>query len=592
MTFLNARRLPVIAGLFCLVFVAFAGASYGTVTFNAIPSPTEVINTGRAEVTGSINLSVTGSGPHLTGTSTGGCTQIGIVYTNPAMQIDNTETSGIRLFFSAGFTSAFTASVCSEVGILSVENRDINGRCSGFITLSMEPGAAPTATAGDFIRLEGVRGRIDASLAITPGTDLFADLQSINDPAANQFVPDRIRVAKSLDGMNVSVVSASVLLCFPPLGTAPPGGAPGYSITITEGFARAFFDDDSGAGGGDLSTDRVDSGDQAGIFEIPGGGSVPVGGTGTEPGARSIGAATNSTRFSVWLEDIPASVTSISWDASVMTGVGTGATLVLVSDSFSSSSGTSSAIYEFITPDQTGVSDISVESFVLTPEVNIATGSTATGIIMAAVTLAPDSTAATGCGSPSGTPSRPRFLSMMESDSVATNNPPDDPHAPYASVIRCNCYLLFTYVTATDSFNTGIAIANTTGDTAVFGAVLEAPDQLGTITFYFYDVTAGFVGSTTTTSTFGAGASFVGLVTELLPAGITSFSGYIIAKTEFQYCHGFAFVADSVFASIAHGYIGNVIPDPVIKSITTPAFRPAADSADGSGVPQGESLRN
>ncbi len=587
MTFLNARRLPVIAGLFCLVFVAFAGASYGTVTFNAIPSPTEVINTGRAEVTGSINLSVTGSGSHLTGTSTGGCTQIGIVYTNPAMQIDNTETSGIRLFFSAGFTSAFTASVCSEVGILSVENRDINGRCSGFITLSMEPGAAPTA--GDFIRLEGVRGRIDASLAITPGTDLFADLQSINDPAANQFVPDRIRVAKSLDGMNVSVVSASVLLCFPPLGTAPPGGASGYSITITEGFARAFFDDDSGAGGGDLSTDRVDSGDQAGIFEIPGGGSVPVGGTGTEPGARSIGAATNSTRFSVWLEDIPASVTSISWDASVMTGVGTGATLVLVSDSFSSSSGTSSAIYEFITPDQTGASDILVESFVLTPEVNITSGSTATGVIMAAVTLAPDSTAATGCGSPSGTPSRPRFLSMMESDSVATNNPPDDLHAPYASVIRCNCYLLFTYVTATDSFNTGIAIANTSGDMAAFGSA-HAPDQLGTMTFYFYDMTATFVGSTTTAASFGAGTSYVDLVSAILPAGITSFSGYIIVETEFQYCHGFAFIADAGFGSIAHGYLANVIPDPAIAG---GAFRLARDAGDGFFLlPAGESLGN
>ena len=579
----------MIAGLFCLVFVAFAGASYGTVTFNAIPSPTEVINTGRAEVTGSINLSVTGAGPHLTGTSTGGCTQIGIVYTNPAMQIDNTETSGIRLFFSAGFTSAFTASVCSEVGILSVENRDINGRCSGFITLSMEPGAAPTAALGDFIRLEGVRGRIDASLAITPGTDLFADLQSINDPAANQFVPDRIRVAKSLDGMNVSVVSASVLLCFPPLGTAPPGGAPGYSITITEGFARAFFDDDSGAGGGDLSTDRVDSGDQAGIFEIPGGGSVPVGGVGTEPGARSIGAATNSTRFSVWLEDIPASVTSISWDASVMTGVGTGATLVLVSDSFSSSSGTSSAIYEFITPDQTGASDMLVESFVLTPEVNITSGSTATGVIMAAVTLAPDSTAATGCGSPSATPSRPRFLSMMESDSVATNNPPDDPHAPYASVIRCNCYLLFTYVTATDSFNTGIAIANTSGDMAAFGSA-HAPDQLGTMTFYFYDMTATFVGSTTTAASFGAGTSYVDLVSAILPAGITSFSGYIIVETEFQYCHGFAFIADAGFGSIAHGYLANVIPDPAIAG---GAFRLARDAGDGFFLlPAGESLGN
>ena len=80
------------------------------------------------------------------------------------------------------------------------------------------------------------------------------------------------------------------------------------------------------------------------------------------------------------------------------------------------------------------------------------------------------------------------------------DNPPDDPHATFASIIRCNCYMLFTYVTSTSAFNTGIVIANTTGDTAVFTAANEAPDQLGKVTFYFYDRTAGFVGSTTTTA--------------------------------------------------------------------------------------------
>src|SRR5262249_51948883 len=133
---------------------------------------------------------------------------------------------------------------------------------------------------------------------------------------------------------------------------------------------------------------------------------------------------------------------------------------------------------------------------VLKPNQNVS------GTILAAVSLAPDVGEASGCNQPATAlpaNARPRFLQMYESDAIATNNPPSDPHRPFATVIRCNCYLLFTYVTYSAGFNTGIVIANTTGDTEVFGAN-DAPDQLGNITFYFYDRTAGFVGSTTTSA--------------------------------------------------------------------------------------------
>jgi hypothetical protein len=176
---------------------------------------------------------------------------------------------------------------------------------------------------------------------------------------------------------------------------------------------------------------------------------------------------------------------------------------------------------------------------------------------------------------------------------VATNNPPDDPHVPYALIIRCNCYMLFTYVTADAGFDTGIAIANTTGDEAVFGDN-EAADQLGNITFYFYDKAEGFVGSTTTTEEVLQGRSFVGLISGLLPENVTAFSGYVIARADFQFCHGFAFIADSSFASIAHGYVANIIPDPAIKNLGgRRAASAAADTSNGGGgIPAGESLNN
>src|SRR5262245_6022265 len=257
MTVLNARKLPVLAGLLCLLLMGFAGASYGAVRFDVVQSPTEVVNTGRSEVTGSVTFNVAQNGG-ITGTATGCQAQIRLIYTNPAMQIDNTTTTGVKVFFSTGFTPA-NPTIPSTDG---VANRDINGKCSGFLTINLQPGApvvGPSAgVTGDFIRIEGVRGRIDLSLAQTPGTDLFVDLQSVNDPAANQFNPDRVRVAKSLDGMNVQIVSDTLLLCFPTSGKVGTVGQT-IAIRITEGFARAFVDLDAG-NDSSLANDRVDSG--------------------------------------------------------------------------------------------------------------------------------------------------------------------------------------------------------------------------------------------------------------------------------------------------------------------------------------------
>jgi len=566
------------AGLLCLLLMGFAGASYASVRFDVVGSPTEVINTGRSEVTGSVNLIVRGTG-NLTGTSTGGSTQIAFLYTNPAMQIDNTTTSGIRLFFSSGFIPAFTQVTGGPaVGIVIVENIDVNSRCSGTVTINMLPGATPAE--GDFIRVEGIRGRIDASTAITPGVDLFVALQSVNDPAAQNFTPDVVRVAKSFDGINVKITPDTLLLCFPTLGK-PPGADTTYSITITEGFARAFVDSDAN-NDDDLGNDRVDSGGQTApqVYEA---GAPPAAAT-----ASHLGAPSNSTQLLIWFESIPASVSGIVYPDSAHNAPAN-SDLVMVSSTFTASAGVSQAIYSYEASDQTSVSDIIVESFTLSPSIVLKSGTTVTGTIIAAVSLAPTVSESSGCAAPNGVPARPRFLLMYESDDVATNNPPSDPHKPYASIIRCNCYLLFTYVSSNESFNTGIAIANTTGDTAPFGDA-EAPDQIGKVTFYFYDKTAAYVGTTTTEADITAGKSFVGLLSGILPSTVTSFEGYVIAKAEFQFCHGFAFIADNSFAAIAQGYIANVIPDPAIRWPN--GVRTAADSGDATNIVAGEGLNN
>lgn len=552
----KSSRLPLLAGLLCLLLLGFVGTSNAAVRFDVVPSPTEVINTGRAEVTGSVNLIVRGTG-NVTGTSTGGNVQIGLIYTNPNMEIDNGLSTGVKIFFSTGFIDA-------NPEIFDIANRDINGRSSGFITINLDAGATPVE--GDFIRIEGVRGRISTSQALTPGTDLFVDLQSINDPTANSFTPDRVRVAKSLDGMGISIRSDSLLLCFPTDGK-PEDQTVNYEIEIREGFARAFVDDDSN----NFGTDRVDSG---GLTTDPG--SPPYSANPVSPGL--LGDPTVSTHFLIMLEGIPSSVDTINWSSTIFGNAGSFSYLELVTNTFDSTSGIATAIYSYETMDQTSISDITFETFDVVPMIVLkSSNQTATGQILASVTLYPNSS------------NRPDFDQMFESDTIATNNPPDDPPKLYASVVRCDCFLLFTYVTADAGWNTGIVVANTTGDTAVFG-INEAPDQLGKITFYFYDASAGYVGSTTTAADVLSGNSFVDLVSNLLPTGVTSFSGYVMARAEFQFCHGFAFIADEAFGSIAHGYIANVIPDPAIKFSSS--VRGASAAGDPSNIPAGESLNN
>jgi hypothetical protein len=587
MTFSKTGRLPVLAGLLCLLLMGFAGVSQGAVRFDVVPSPTEVINTGLSEVTGSINLVVRGAG-NVTGTSLGGANQIGVIYNanGTFMPIDNTVGDGIRVFYSAGFTSA-APSILTTGGVV---NAIIGGKCSGFITLNLKPGATPVE--GDFIRIEGVRGRIAASSGVTQGTDLFASLQSINDPAAASFAPDIVRVAKSLPGMNVAITAANLLLCFPTTGQPPAGTAVAtYSIKITEGFARAFVDNDSGAAGLD-ATDRVDSGGQAGILT----GDPAVPGT-----PLALGDPDNQTRFTILLDSIPASVSAIIWPATVATSSGTGAVLTFVSQTAIDASGNAAATYAYDAADQVNVSDITVESFTIAPVattapiVTLKTGATATGTINAAVTLSPNGGSA-ACEAPNASTLdvQPRFLLVPQSDADPSNVPPGDASKAFAIIIRCQCFMLFTYATADASFNTGISVANTSLDTQVFGTA-GAAQQVGKVTFYFYSATQGFRGSFTTAD-IPPGQSFVGLLSQMLGSASmpdTSFSGYIIARAEFQFCHAVSYIADQRFAATAQGYPALIIPDPAIKAPSSAGGRRiAADAGDITNLPSGEGLNN
>lgn len=359
---LIASRKPALylAASMSFVLFALAGSTSAAVRFNVVGAPTEVINTGRSEVLGSINLFVRGAG-NTTGTSTGGATQIGLIFANPALAIDNTTTSGIHLFASPGMAAA-------NPSLIGVTNQTINGQCAGFLAVNIQPGATPAD--GDFIRIEGIRGAIDSSAAITPGTDLFVDLQSINDPSANSFQPSRIRVAKSLKGMSVEIVSSAL----------------SYEIRITEGFARAFVDNDA-------NNDGINQNDR------------------TDSGGNALGAPTNSTRFVLRMDGIPDGISGVSWPQT-STVAPTGAALYLLSSSFSNSSST--AEYSFEAADQVNISDQVVESFSISPALVFSGGKCNTEDLTMSVTLGPPVSPLSGCAAPSADALRPRFLEVYE----------------------------------------------------------------------------------------------------------------------------------------------------------------------------------
>ena len=174
----------------------------------------------------------------------------------------------------------------------------------------------------------------------------------------------------------------------------------------------------------------------------------------------------------------------------------------------------------------------------------------------------------------------------------------------FFAISRCSCNLLFPYVTnsatAGGSFDTGIAIANTSldpGNTApsVFG--FKGSAQSGPVQLWFYNRNAtppaepNFSGQTNTQCTnVTAPGSCTGTLSNVPAGGVlvytlfnggsipgsspagqvlapaVGFTGYIIAQARFQYCHGFAFISKQGAGfeadNFAMGYLALVLDTP------------------------------
>lgn len=134
------------------------------------------------------------------------------------------------------------------------------------------------------------------------------------------------------------------------------------------------------------------------------------------------------------------------------------------------------------------------------------------------------------------------------------------------SIVACSTTLLYPFVTNQAGFDTGLVIANTSKDP--FGT----PTQQGACTLYYYGFTTGGgpAPAPVTTPVIPAGQQAVWTLSSggaVMPSGgaipaAPGFQGYIIARCDFQYAHGYAFISDLGAQKLAQGYLALVMSKP------------------------------
>lgn len=520
------KKMKLYVPLFVALFVGMTGSAFAQISCNVASAPvSRAVNIGHTEQVGDLIFNCTGG---TVDTTTGvitinypGLTSITNNATNPVVHpitISN-PTGG---FFGAGSPT-----------IASVSNT------TGQIVISV-PGQSPPAATSSFT-LTGVL----ASLVGTGLTSLSANI-SVN-PGSGVLIGAGQNVATVITNIVGQPLSASAqtlpALYFSATGGAFPGRATTV-FTITENFIDFFRN--SGVGNQ----------------------YVP---------------ASHDTQLLVKFSGLPA--------GSFLTGctaTGTGALAGFVNVVTAPSAGSTNLLLDLGADANLG----SVESITVTctglnaPTTLPTTATTVTATVEAApVGTAFCTNAGGGTGSSTGT-----FVCVA----AGSNGTPGAGAVPrFASTpVSIGTVLQFTPNTTTmiipyalgdpaavppaGTFDTGIAIANTSSDVIGAGSIFGgggASPQPGTITFNFFPNSGTAADRFSfTTAPIAAGASYVANVSQLLSAAgrTTAFSGYIIAVANFTNAHGTAFVYGGVASNrLTSATEVLVIPSPVTTPRTT-----------------------
>ena len=381
---------------------------------------------------------------------------------------------------------------------------------NGIVTITGCPAAGG---ANQYFELDGVRVSLDGYAGTSVNATVGALLTTITAGQTQAVVIQSI-AAGMVDGQTTTLknTTATVLANATNLLTSPA------KLFVKEGFASAFK-------------------------------SLTEEGTG----------ASQATQILLTVSGLPTGVT-----VAVASGAGTSSGTLTAT--FSAASFTSLVTTSAVTI--TGDSQSAVETleFDFTPSFTTPTLPLATTSYTVAATLTPnDAALSTTSGVfKSGTPptyKAPKFAVSNLSGTVLT-------------VLPASTSMLIPYASTQATYDTAIAIANTTTDP--FGATTGgAAAQNGAITFYFYPNDGTTIASYTTSATspgsglttsgvLNSGSTYTVGLTKLLqaaaPTRTAPFSGYIIAVVNATDCHGISYITNySGFTSFSPLL---VIPNP------------------------------
>ena len=463
----------------------------------------------------------------------------------------------------------------------TVANHEDTGVGTVTITIGTENRAA-----GSFIILRGVR--TDTS-GLSADDEVIAFINSSAAPTG--FVPigqDRSEgvggvVSTVKGGFTVKLKAASRLLCNLTIttpgenGTAEPvvtdvGGTP--SITVTEGFARAF---ESAAQSGIGATNITVK-----MLNLPKGVNLrwPHVVNFIDP---AEGAAADAFWSTLTLTPSSRATAGRTGDGGPAEGAGL-EPVAGTEDLIAANTGDEvTYIYNTLPAGLDGESAETVltemDSFKIEFDVKIAKLADvgAGGISDLWAFLAP-------AGKSGDEDDRGRILSY----NMAPVTDPDTDQGDILNFTECVTYLLFPYLTcgSDPAWTTAIAISNTTLDDGVFGINDGAEAQNGDIMLHAFPRSAygedgmktmGKPMRTMLTESLAAGDTYSATCSNIMPG----FEGYAIAKARFRHAHGLAIIlgnfTDGASLDVAHGYLALVIPDPEFNDT-------------GRGANDGESL--
>lgn len=557
--------------LVVLCFALLIGASLAAqaVTYQITSTPTFVINVGRSEILGNVRF----TSQVVAAAST--ATTIDVLY--QGIGCDNAAAaSGVRFFSNS---AAFNTAPPAGVAISGVVNTG-----SGCVVSINVP--ANAVAVGDFIEVQGVRGRVDLSSASAPGVDVNAALNATPSGSALFTAPSIVRVATSAQPRSIVVTSRSYLTC-----AAPPLLQP--RVTVTELFNGAFVQHVVGttAASPIPTTARTPDGQASANTQVTlivtG---IPAGVTLTWPAFVTTNSADLAAGFGFpdagvgGVAAAPANDSGAIGTAAAAAAVGTGNSSRLERLGPATATATTQT-YSFASVDQ-GVSDTRIEGFVIIPTVALpATLALGTATIQGNLTpplITGDATSVTSAVV-IATVLRPRF------------NDPLTNATTLFSVSPCASNLLFPYTVfdAMGGFDTGIAIANTSTDP--FGSLggTATVQQAGQCTLYGYPAAGGttVVSTVPTAGALASGQTYAASMSTIT-GFTTGFSGYIIARCNFQYAHAFAYITDGFGrpATGPNGYLALVIPDPLILATARQANNCQGLTLSGCTANTGESL--